>query len=286
MPENWKYAALGMVTLLAITGLFTLKRAVLPDLSSSGTPPNLTSKAEQSMEKVRLRVRAENKEPIPNVSVEFAVSNGSSPQKLTDTGGYTDVEIPKGVSVDIYLKHRDYDPQNYTVNSEIEPGKTKEFTLRLRAKADSSAMPVLRASEPDYPSIDNDVALPIAKRDYVDGAPSSSNPLVERQTADPPVARQSPPSLVKQQSGAGQQQSGASQQQQQFGTSQQQQQSGTGQQQQQSGTGQQQQQSGTGQQQQQSGTGQQQQQSGTGQQQQQSGAGQQQQQSGAGQQQQ
>jgi len=244
MPEKWKYAVLGIIFVLATTGFFTLKGVLFLDQSDPRTPPTPIPTATQPIEKVRLRVRSENKEPIPNVSVEFAVSNGSSSTKLTDTGGYTDIEIPKGVGVEIYLKHRDYDPQNYIVNSEVEPGKTKEFTLKLRARADSRSIPILPAPDhPSTPSTYGEVPLPTAKSDYVDGAPSSSKPLVERLTAEHPIVRQSSPSLVgqqQQQSGTGQQQQSGTGQQQQSGNGQQQQ-SGTGQQQQ-SGTGQQQQQ--------------------------------------------
>ncbi|MGF1977117.1 MAG: hypothetical protein RMY30_016280 [Nostoc sp. CmiSLP01] len=141
------------IALLAMLGFIALREKFF---GTSNTPDttaqSISPKPEKMTEKVRLLIRSEEdnelNEPIENVSVEFAVSNGSSSIKKTGNDGYADIEIPQGVDVVIYLKHKDYVQRKYTINSGVEPGKTKEYFLKRKLKANLSSISIPSKPEP------------------------------------------------------------------------------------------------------------------------------------------
>lgn len=142
MFEQWKNYVIGIIGLLAVLGFLTLGekfwgKTDTPDTTTQSIPP----KPSTVMEKVRLRIRSEeDSELIKNVSVEFAVSNGSSFTGITGDDGYVDIEIPQGVEVKVRLKHKDYFPRNYTLNLSVEPNKTKDYFLKRKPKANLSSV--------------------------------------------------------------------------------------------------------------------------------------------------
>jgi hypothetical protein len=155
MFETWKNYIIGITALLAVIGFLTLGEKFSSQSGTTNTIPlsiSPTPKPETTTETVRVLIRSEEEnesnKPIENVNVEFKVSNGSPPNKKTGKDGYTDIEIPQGVNVEIYLTHKDYAPAKYTVNSNIEPGKTKEYFLKRKPKVSSSSISIPSVPEP------------------------------------------------------------------------------------------------------------------------------------------
>jgi hypothetical protein len=153
MPQNWKNYILGIIALLAIIGSLTLGEKFFatsdtPDTIGKSTLPK-PEKATEATEKVRLLIRSEDDgEPIENVTVEFAVSNGPPFTKTTGTDGYTELEIPQGVKVVIRLSHKDYVPRSVTINSSLEPGETKPYLLKRKPKVSLSSNSIPSIPEP------------------------------------------------------------------------------------------------------------------------------------------
>lgn len=158
MPQNWKDYSTGFIALLAIIGVLTLGGKFFGKSDTSDKViQSILPKSEKTTEKVRLLVRSEENnelnEPIGDVSVEFAVSNGSPSTKKTSSDGYADIEIPAGVDVRIYLNHKDYLKKNFTINSSVEPGKTKDYFLKRKAKQNLSSMAVPSPSMSSLPDV-------------------------------------------------------------------------------------------------------------------------------------
>lgn len=136
MSEKWISYFRTTILLLALIGISSLFRNLVTPDPPRPIPPSPSPTFDKTTEKVRLLVRSqEEKKPIQDVSVEFAVSNGPSVTEPTDSSGFADIEIPQGVNVVIHLNHKDYVRATYTLNPSVEPGKTKEFFLKLKAKA-------------------------------------------------------------------------------------------------------------------------------------------------------
>ncbi len=165
MFQEWKKYILGAIALLASVGVFTLGDKLLstsdtPEKNTPSISPKLEKatvqsvppKPEKSTKKVRLIIRSEDEkelnEPIENVKVEFAVSNGSSDYKFTSYEGYVDIEIPQGVDVKIRLTHKDYLQRRYTLNLDTDPDKTKEYFLKRKPKANLSFNSIPSKPEP------------------------------------------------------------------------------------------------------------------------------------------
>ncbi|QKQ74207.1 hypothetical protein [Nostoc sp. TCL240-02] len=148
MSQTWKNYIMVAIALPAMLGFVALGEKFLGTSETPGTiPGSISTKPETETVKLRIRSKGD-KEPIQDVSVEFAVSNGSSSTKPTDSGGYTDIEIPKGVDIEIFLRHKEYAPENYRINSDIERGKVKEFYLKRKPKVSSSSISTPSEPEP------------------------------------------------------------------------------------------------------------------------------------------
>lgn len=153
MSQTWKNYIMGTIALLAMMGFLTLREKFFGTSDTSDTiAQSISPKIEKETEKVRLLIRSEEdnelNEPIENVDVEFAVSNGSSYIQKTGNDGYAYIEIPQGVDVVIYLKHKDYVQRKYTLNSSVQLGKTKEYFLKRKPKASLSSISIQSVPEP------------------------------------------------------------------------------------------------------------------------------------------
>lgn len=193
MPENLKFTIVGTVLALAAFGFLHMKREFSPvaNVPKPSIPEPI--KLDEAREKVSLLVRSDMEQPIRDVTVEFAVSNGSSVTKRTDSSGYTDIEIPRGIDTIIYLKHKDYVSEKYKINPNVDPGKTKEYTLKGKVKANSPFTLTPPVSESSNPLSSND-SIASQQGGYV--ATQKNKPLPSQR--DKPLPSRKPTKLPAQ----------------------------------------------------------------------------------------
>ena len=65
---------------------------------------------------------------LENVEVRF-VSKGSPEIRMTDTNGFTQIEIPSREDIEITLSKKGFKTAKYTVNLNNDPQKTRTFRL-------------------------------------------------------------------------------------------------------------------------------------------------------------
>ena len=114
-----------IITTLTIAGIVEI-----PKLSENKPLGKESSqKGEANSVKVGIIIESVNTAKIlDNVEVRF-VSTGSSETRMTDTQGFTQIEIPSREDIEITLSKKGFKTAKYTINLNNDRQKTRTFRL-------------------------------------------------------------------------------------------------------------------------------------------------------------
>ena len=114
-----------IIATLTIAGIVEI-----PKLSEKQTPGKESSqKGESNSVKIGIIIESVNTAKIlDNVEVRF-VSKGSPETRMTDTQGFTQIEIPSREDIEITLSKKGFKTAKYTINLNNDPQKTRTFRL-------------------------------------------------------------------------------------------------------------------------------------------------------------
>ncbi len=115
---------------LIATALVTAGIIEIPKLSEKQTSGKESSQKEAAnLAKIEIMIEAkETAKALENVEVRF-VSKGSPETRMTNTDGFTRIEIPSREDIEITLSKKGFKTAKHIVNLNNEPGKTRTYRL-------------------------------------------------------------------------------------------------------------------------------------------------------------
>lgn len=102
----------------------------IPKLSEKQTSGKESSqKGAADSVKIGIIIESANTEKVlEKVEVRF-VSKGSPENRMTDTQGFTQIEIPSTEDIEITLSKKGFKTAKYTINLNTDPKKTRTYRL-------------------------------------------------------------------------------------------------------------------------------------------------------------
>ena len=77
---------------------------------------------------VDILVYTRDRNPIDSVEVSFLLK-GTRISKLTNTVGYTQIQVPSNENIDIILQKEGFQTQSHNIDPKIDPNKNREYVL-------------------------------------------------------------------------------------------------------------------------------------------------------------
>jgi hypothetical protein len=113
-----------------IIGTLTIAGIVeIPKLSEKQTPGKESSQKGADSVKIAIIIESINTAKVlENVEVRF-VSKGSPETRMTNTDGFTQIEIPSREDIEITLSKKGFKSAKYTINLNNDPQKTRTYRL-------------------------------------------------------------------------------------------------------------------------------------------------------------